>query len=218
MTFTAFITDSHNDTKLYEIRKQIMGIKPQNDDDGSDSEDDDDDDDEDNDDEDEPLAPGQQKKRQQSDILQALIDKHWTGVDCRPKSTDGSCMLDFLEASISEFDFGSRNKKSGRYSWSEQNYEDLKDILTKLQYICMYFQRNDSESIRNFYVNINNIAKEYFTHKYKGEHNGPLGDNIVEKYWRNIIKADRAVVIQLMKKKRLLKNSVLKKYMKFDMK
>jgi len=123
-----------------------MGIVSKNDDDGSDSDDDDDDDDDDE----EKLAPGQQKKRQQSELLQKPIDKHWTGVECRPKSTDGSWMLDFFEDSIGEFDFGSKNKKSGRYTWTDQNYEDLKDILTKLQYICMFFQRNDTESIRTF--------------------------------------------------------------------
>ena len=46
MTFFAFVNESHNDTTLYEIRKQIMGIKPQNDDDGSDSENDEGEDDE----------------------------------------------------------------------------------------------------------------------------------------------------------------------------
>ena len=90
MSFTAFINESHNDTKLYEIRKQIMGIKPQNDDDGSDSENDDDDEDEDEDEE-----PGKKKKRQESEILQSLVDKHWTTGECRERSTDGSCMLHF---------------------------------------------------------------------------------------------------------------------------
>ena len=185
---------------LFNIRREVLGeTEPQVVDDDSESM-------EEEEEEEEPADKKKKNKknnklempkRNESPTLQALVDKYNPN-ECADRSTDFSCLLSFIDTSISDLDFSTR-AKNGNISLSEEGREMMRTYLEKMQKIFMFSQRPDRESIRGVFVKATRSHKAYILKRYKSQ--PQMGNDLHENVWRRIMHADRGVVLNLMDKK-----------------
>ena len=170
--FLQFLVDATTDENLHSIRLEVHGEV------------------------DAETVVKAKKKRLNSRTLQDLVDEY-NPKDCRDASTDWTCLLDFLQDSIEEFDFSTTSNGSKR--WADEAFNVLDQWLKKLQRLTMAAQRNDSEGLRAAMVKINRRAKAYLLATYPKQQK--LENEIYEKHWRKIIHGDRGVVLKLLDEK-----------------
>ena len=141
------------------------------------------------------LKPGD---RLPSKTLQKLVDAKY-GQDCGDRESDFTCMVSFIGDFIADLDFGTK-AKNGRRNWTGEQKEELAEWLEKLQKLVMATQRHDKQTVRGGFSKIVKKADAYFIKNYKGQ-NSAVANDIYEGVWRKIMKADRAIVLDLLARK-----------------